>query len=42
MPLIIMVSDTSVLVDLERSGLLESVFSSVPPMVVPDLLTSEN
>jgi len=35
---IILVSDTSVLIDLERGGLLESAFSCGLTMVVPDLL----
>lgn len=34
----ILVSDSSVLFDLERGGLLESAFSCGLPMVVPDLL----
>ncbi|MDH2236279.1 hypothetical protein N5K27_08230 [Pigmentiphaga sp. GD03639] len=36
--MIILVSDTSVLVDLERGGLLEQAFSCGLTMVVPDLL----
>lgn len=36
--MIILVSDTSVLIDLERGGLLESAFSCDLAMVVPDLL----
>lgn len=36
--MIILVSDTSVLIDLERGGLLEPVFSCGLTMVVPDLL----
>ena len=36
--MIILVSDTSVLVDLERGGLLEASFSCGLTMVVPDLL----
>lgn len=36
--MIILVSDTSVLVDLERGGLLEAVFSCGLTLVVPDLL----
>jgi hypothetical protein len=36
--MIILVSDTSVLIDLERGGLLEVAFSLGYPMVVPDLL----
>ncbi|MHB0922168.1 MAG: hypothetical protein B7X31_00030 [Thiomonas sp. 13-66-29] len=36
--MIILVSDTSVLVDLERGGLLEAAFSCGLPMVVPDIL----
>ncbi|MDR2208276.1 MAG: hypothetical protein LBE22_04805 [Azoarcus sp.] len=36
--MIILVSDTSVLIDLERGGLLEPAFSSGLTMVVPDLL----
>ena len=36
--MIILVSDTSVLIDLERGGLLERAFSLGYPMVVPDLL----
>jgi hypothetical protein len=36
--MIILVSDTSVLIDLERGGLLESAFSCGLTMVVPDLL----
>jgi hypothetical protein len=36
--MIILVSDTSVLIDLERGGLLEPAFSCGLPMVVPDLL----
>jgi hypothetical protein len=34
----ILVADTSVLVDLDRAGLLEAAFSSQLTMVVPDLL----
>ena len=33
-----LVSDTSVLIDLERGGLLEAVFSCAKTFVVPDLL----
>jgi len=36
--MIILVSDTSVLIDLERGGLLEPAFSCDLTMVVPDLL----
>jgi len=36
--MIILVSDTSILIDLERGGLLEAAFSCGLPMVVPDLL----
>ncbi|PIF75500.1 hypothetical protein CLU95_2648 [Variovorax sp. 54] len=36
--MIILVSDTSVLVDLERGGLLEAAFGCGLTMVVPDLL----
>lgn len=36
--MIILVSDTSVLIDLERGGLLEAAFSCGLSMVVPDLL----
>lgn len=36
--MIILVSDTSVLIDLERAGLLEAAFSCGLTMVVPDLL----
>lgn len=36
--MIILVSDTSVLIDLERGGLLEQAFSCDLTMVVPDLL----
>jgi hypothetical protein len=36
--MIILVSDTSVLIDLERGGLLEYAFSCGLTMVVPDLL----
>jgi hypothetical protein len=36
--MIILVSDTSVLIDLERGGLLESAFSCRLTMVAPDLL----
>ncbi|MCL2590082.1 MAG: hypothetical protein FWD67_04180 [Betaproteobacteria bacterium] len=36
--MIILVSDTSVLIDLERGGLLEAAFSCDLTMVVPDLL----
>lgn len=35
---VILVSDTSILIDLERGGLLESAFSCGLTMVVPDLL----
>jgi hypothetical protein len=35
---IILVSDTSILIDLERGGLLEAAFSCGLTMVVPDLL----
>jgi hypothetical protein len=38
--MIILVSDTSVLIDLERGGLLEPAFSCGLDMVVPDLLYS--
>lgn len=36
--MIVLVSDTSVLVDLERGGLLEAAFSCGLTMIVPDLL----
>ncbi len=36
--MIILVSDTSVLIDLERAGLLDAAFSCGMTMVVPDLL----
>lgn len=36
--MIILVSDTSILIDLERGGLLEAVFACGLTMVVPDLL----
>lgn len=36
--MVILVSDTSVLIDLERGGLLEAVFSSGMSFAVPDLL----
>lgn len=36
--MIILVSDTSILIDLERGGLLEAAFSCGMTMVVPDLL----
>ncbi len=36
--MIILVSDTSILIDLERGGLLEAVFSCGMTLVVPDLL----
>lgn len=36
--MIILVSDTSVLIDLERGGLLEAVFSCGLTLVVPDIL----
>lgn len=36
--MIILVSDTSILIDLERGGLLESAFSCGLTMIVPDLL----
>ncbi|MCW3618671.1 hypothetical protein K6Y76_37205, partial [Burkholderia cenocepacia] len=36
--MIILVSDTSVLIDLERGGLLEAAFSCGLTMAVPDLL----
>lgn len=36
--MIVLVSDTSVLIDLERGGLLEAAFSCGLAMVVPDLL----
>ena len=36
--MIILVSDTSILIDLERGGLLETVFSAGLTLVVPDLL----
>jgi hypothetical protein len=36
--MIILVSDTSVLIDLERGGLLETVFEAGLTLVVPDLL----
>jgi predicted nucleic acid-binding protein len=35
---LILVSDTSILIDLERGGLLESVFSCGLTLIVPDLL----
>jgi hypothetical protein len=38
MPLVLLVSDTSVLVDLERGGLLATVFGTGLTMIVPDLL----
>ena len=38
MSVIILVSDTSVLIDLDRGGLLEPAFSCGLTMVVPDLL----
>jgi len=34
----VLVSDTSVLIDLERGNLLEAVFSSSIELAVPDLL----
>ena len=36
--MIILVSDTSILIDLERGGLLEAAFACGLTMVVPDLL----
>lgn len=36
--MIILVSDTSILIDLDRGGLLEAAFSCGLTMVVPDLL----
>ena len=36
--MIILVSDTSVLIDLERGGMLETVFTAGLTLVVPDLL----
>ena len=36
--MIVLVSDTSVLIDLERGGLLEVAFSCGHQLVVPDLL----
>ena len=36
--MIILVSDTSIMIDLERGGLLEATFSCGLTMVVPDLL----
>lgn len=36
--MIILVSDTSILIDLERGGLLEAAFSCGMTLVVPDLL----
>ena len=36
--MIVLVSDTSVLIDLERGGLLEAAFACGHQMVVPDLL----
>lgn len=36
--MIILVSDTSILIDLERGGLLEAAFSCGLTMIVPDLL----
>ena len=36
--MILLVSDTSILIDLERAGLLESAFSGDWAMIVPDLL----
>lgn len=36
--MIILVSDTSILIDLERGGLLEATFSCGMTLVVPDLL----
>ena len=36
--MIILVSDTSILIDLDRGGLLEAVFSCGLTMIVPDLL----
>lgn len=36
--MIVLVSDTSVLIDLERGGLLESAFSCGLTLIVPDLL----
>jgi hypothetical protein len=35
----VLVSDTSVLVDLERGGLLEAVFKLPVELAVPDLLS---
>ena len=36
--MIILVSDTSILIDLERGGLLEAAFACGHQLVVPDLL----
>lgn len=36
--MLILVSDTSILIDLERGGLLESVFACGLTLIVPDLL----
>lgn len=36
--MIVLVSDTSILIDLERGGLLEAAFSCGLTMIVPDLL----
>ena len=36
--MVLLVSDTSILIDLERGDLLPLAFSSGVPMVVPDLL----
>jgi len=36
--MIVLVSDTSVLIDLERAGLLEAVFNAGLTLVVPDIL----
>lgn len=36
--MLILVSDTSILIDLERGGLLESVFARGLTLIVPDLL----
>ncbi len=36
--MLILVSDTSILIDLERGGLLESVFTCGLTLIVPDLL----
>jgi len=36
--MIVLVSDTCILIDLERGGLLETAFSCGFTMVVPDLI----